>query len=1019
MDVQCSSSKPRGGGDHVRLLVSIDEHYISGGTRIYSSQGTTPYKFFWSEYLQVFEQVFILARVKEDASFLCRQEAIANGPNVEFIALPDFKGPGQYLHVRKQVLECIREAIPKGDAYFLRGPGVIGGFLARELDSQGKRYVVQVIGDPWEVFGTGKVGGAMRPVYRQVLTRELKHICKKALGVSYVTRSTLQQRYPAPPAAFVSSWSDVQIGSGLASEEQLRARLQRHSNIASRKVRLGFVGSLEQPYKGADVLVRSVALCRARGIDVEAELAGDGRFRSQYEALAAEMGVTEHVKFLGRLPAGKSVFDFLDSIDFFVMPSLTEGLPRAMIEAMARGCPCIGSAVGGIPELLDKADLVKPGDPGVLAEKLIEKISSTEDPFVAMRRNHATARSFLPEHAQAIRFAFLSSVRNRFFLAKGTEFPRRGHVAMILTSALSAGFFRGQISQLRKAGYQVTLICSPGPQVAEIADEGAEFIAVPMEREISALKDLVSVWRLWWALRRVRPDITNVGTPKAGLLGGLAARIAGIPHRVYTLHGLRLETATGWKRRLLTFMERIACRNAHHVRCVSTSLRDRAMQLKLIREEQAYVIGAGSANGIDTAYFRRTPERLKEAEELRRQFNIPGWAQVIGFVGRFTRDKGIAELYRAFVQVKQTFPDARLLLVGDFEEGDPVDEAVRCDLESEPGVIFAGMVKDIPKYYAAMDVLALPTYREGFPNVPLEAQAACVPVVTTRVTGAVDSVLDGVTGTLIPPQDAEALVEALTNLLDNPNKRRSMGEAAACWVEDRFRRELIWEDLTADYDRMLNPKPKRVYQKWGKRAFDFALAGTALLVLSPLLALIALIVRLGMGTPIIFKQERPGLETRPFRLMKFRTMTSERNQRGELLPDSKRLTGLGRFLRKTSLDELPELINVLRGDMSLVGPRPLLMRYLPFFTSEEQARFDVRPGLTGLAQVSGRNALAWDLRLAKDVTYVQTVSLSTDLKIIFRSIGQVLRSSGVQTDPSASLKDLDDERRGTRVESAR
>src|SRR5579864_6865056 len=145
----------------MKLLVSIDEHYIFDGANIYTTQGTTPYKFFWSEYLQVFEKVFILARVREDRSFAGRQEAIANGKNVEFIPLPDFQGPFQYLPVQRRVLACIRKAIPRADAYFLRGPGIIGGFVARELERQGKPYATQVIGDLWEVFGAGQAGGML------------------------------------------------------------------------------------------------------------------------------------------------------------------------------------------------------------------------------------------------------------------------------------------------------------------------------------------------------------------------------------------------------------------------------------------------------------------------------------------------------------------------------------------------------------------------------------------------------------------------------------------------------------------------------------------------------------------------------------------------------------------------------------------------------------------------------------------------------------------------------------------
>jgi glycosyltransferase involved in cell wall biosynthesis len=787
----------------VKLLVSIDEHYISDGTNIYTSQGTTPYKFLWSEYLQVFEQVFILARVREDYSFIGRQDAIANGPNLEFIAVPDFKGPSQYLSMRKKVLSCIREAIPKADAYFLRGPGIIGGFVAAELERQGRPYATQVIGDPWEVFGAAGVGGPLRFVYRHLLTRDLKRICQSAIGVSYVTKSTLQERYPAARPAVVSSWSDVQIGSGLVSEEGIHARLARQATIGKRAVRLGFIGSLEQVYKGADVLLKAVAICRTKGFNVGAELVGNGRYLSTYQQLAAELGIAKDVKFLGRLGSGKPIFDFLDSVDVFVMPSLTEGLPRAMIEAMARGCPCIGSRVGGIPELLEQSDLVKPGDPEALAGKIMEKIASPAQLDQEVKRNHAIAENYMPEHAQALRFAFLHAVRNRFMVNQLPDRKPQKHIAMIVTVPLSTVFFQKQIAYLRQEGFRVTFISSPGPQAATIEAEGGDFISVPMEREISIFKDLVSLWRLRRVLRRIRPDVTNVGTPKAGLLGGLAARLAGVPLRVYTLHGLRLETARGPKRWILMITERIACANAQYVRCVGKSVRDSAIELGLVARQKAYVIGAGSANGIDTEYFKSSLARAAEARALRLQLKIPDSAPVIGFVGRFTRDKGIAELYRAFQQVKEPVPDARLLLVGDFEEGDPVDAAVRQGLETEPGVIFAGMVKDTPRYYAAMDVLALPTYREGFPNVPLEAQAASVPVVTTRVTGAVDSVIDGVTGRLIPAQDADALAAALIELLSRPERRKKMGKMAAQWVEDRFRRELVWEELVKDYRRIL------------------------------------------------------------------------------------------------------------------------------------------------------------------------------------------------------------------------
>lgn len=217
-----------------------------------------------------------------------------------------------------------------------------------------------------------------------------------------------------------------------------------------------------------------------------------------------------------------------------------------------------------------------------------------------------------------------------------------------------------------------------------------------------------------------------------------------------------------------------------------------------------------------------------------------------------------------------------------------------------------------------------------------------------------------------------------------------------------------------------NPAPASFYARCGKRLLDLACAAFGLLVFSPVLAVVATLVRLRLGTPVLFRQQRPGLHAQPFALLKFRTMTNRRDNSGDLLPDTQRLTRIGAFLRATSLDELPELWNVLRGEMSLVGPRPLLMRYTPYFTAPERIRFVVRPGITGLAQVSGRNDLNWDARIAADVEYVRRLSFSLDMEIIARTVLGVLARRGLQVDPGAAMLDFDEERRrrGTGGESA-
>jgi glycosyltransferase involved in cell wall biosynthesis len=364
---------------------------------------------------------------------------------------------------------------------------------------------------------------------------------------------------------------------------------------------------------------------------------------------------------------------------------------------------------------------------------------------------------------------------------------------------MSVGFFYGQVAYMVSNGWNVDVISSPGPELNAMRAEGARCWALPMEREIAPLKDIASLWRLWQLFRRTRPNLVVAGTPKAGLLGVLAARLTGVPQVVYTLHGLRLETALGLKRVLLTFSERIACRFAHRVHCVSPSLRARAIGLGLVRSDKAAVVGPGTCRGVDTDRFRPSPDAQQKASNLRRKLGIDKDALVIGFVGRFTRDKGILELYQAFTSVRERYANLRLLLVGDFEPGDPIAVDIRRAIESNRDLIRTGFVADVAPYYRLMDICVLPTYREGLPGVPLEAQSSGIPVITTQATGAIDSVLDGQTGFIVPVGDVKALCAAIDLLLGDPSLRKRMGEAGRVWVEAVFRQEIVWAAYARAY----------------------------------------------------------------------------------------------------------------------------------------------------------------------------------------------------------------------------
>lgn len=204
----------------------------------------------------------------------------------------------------------------------------------------------------------------------------------------------------------------------------------------------------------------------------------------------------------------------------------------------------------------------------------------------------------------------------------------------------------------------------------------------------------------------------------------------------------------------------------------------------------------------------------------------------------------------------------------------------------------------------------------------------------------------------------------------------------------------------------MKSKSNGLYCKLIKRFMDFLIAALSIIIFSPLLILLAILVRIKLGGPVIFKQDRPGLNGKVFKLYKFRTMTDAKDENGNLLDDEYRLTSFGKKLRSTSLDELPELYNILKGDMSIVGPRPLLVKYLPLYNDEQKRRHDVRPGLTGLAQVSGRNAITWTEKFNKDIEYVDNVSLGLDISIFFKTIYCVLKKEGINSDSAATMEDF-------------
>ncbi len=384
----------------------------------------------------------------------------------------------------------------------------------------------------------------------------------------------------------------------------------------------------------------------------------------------------------------------------------------------------------------------------------------------------------------------------------------RPRILFVVTAAITLRFFDGTREELRARGYDVVLVSSPGERLEAARDAGFEAHAVAMAREMAPLRDLRSLLQLVRLFRRLRPQMVVAGTPKAGLLGTLAARLTGVPQIVLQMHGLRSETFTGWKRRLIAGTERISARLAHVTVCVSSSLCRRARQRGVLRADQGTVVGHGGANGILMEEFAPSAERHRAARKLRAQLGWGPQHRVLGYVGRLVSDKGAAELFTAFASLSRRDEWLRLLLIGGYEEGDPLPAPLREQLASHPAVKILDWVEPVAPWYAAMDVFVLPTYREGLPTVLLEAAAAGLPIVACRATGVVDAILEGKTALLVEKGSARQLEQALQRLLDDAELARHMGRAGAEWVARAFARQTVARNYAEFYQNLIHPRQR-------------------------------------------------------------------------------------------------------------------------------------------------------------------------------------------------------------------
>ena len=367
---------------------------------------------------------------------------------------------------------------------------------------------------------------------------------------------------------------------------------------------------------------------------------------------------------------------------------------------------------------------------------------------------------------------------------------------------------KGQLRFMASNGFDVKGVSSEGEELREVHEnEGIAVEAITMSRKITPFQDLKSLWQMWNFLRKEKPQIVHTHTPKAGIIGMLAARLAGVPHRLHTVAGLPLMEAIGTKRKILNFVEKLTYSSATRVYPNSKGLYDFILQNNFTQSNKLKIIANGSSNGIDTAFF--SPDQVTEIEKvtLREKLNIQPDDFVFVFVGRIVSDKGINELIKAFseLQTVENKPTGiKLLLVGGLENDlDPLNPETLAEINQNKDIISVGFQRDVRSFFAIADALVFPSYREGFPNVVMQAGAMGLPSIVSDINGCNEIIIEGENGLIIPSKNVEKLKEKMLTLARDKNLYIKLKENSRRMIENRYEQSVVWKALLEEYEGLL------------------------------------------------------------------------------------------------------------------------------------------------------------------------------------------------------------------------